>query len=488
MIKNEWQYRTTKTQVERFQEALQKLNNSEIAKQIHPSLLKAEKDAIESQVSNLQKELEEYENLRQSKRPPLIELRSVDELPRALIKARISLGLSQRDLAERIGVKEQQVQRWEATEYSTASLARVKELVEVLHDIIVTDKIQLPNENVPLSVFFKRLANAGLEKDFVLRRLLPPSLASQLAEASPNTLPDLLGYQAATHIGRVYGWKAEDLFSPQMPQLEVPTILGVKYKKTKNANESKLNAYTVYAHYVALLVLQATEQLQKKTLPTKPYEIHNSIISDYGSISLENVVRYVWKLGVAVIALSDPGSFHGAWFRDKNNRSIIILKQNTISLAKWMFDLFHELYHATHSTDQTIHFENASSADEDESKANQFAGAVLLGRAPQQLYEKCMEEANFDILRLKSAILKIAQREGVPIDILAYYLAFRLAHEGKGHSVWGIAENLQIKHDKDPRIILRNIFLEHANLSVLAQPDLEILRQALTPLEMTING
>lgn len=49
-----------------------------------------------------------------------------------LIKARIARGLSQRALAERIGIKEQQVQFHEATDYAGASLARVTQVIDAL--------------------------------------------------------------------------------------------------------------------------------------------------------------------------------------------------------------------------------------------------------------------------------------------------------------------------------------------------------------------
>ena len=60
------------------------------------------------------------------------ELSVVAELPSVLIKARIAQGLSQKDLAERLGLQEQQIQRYEATDYASASLTRIKEVVSAL--------------------------------------------------------------------------------------------------------------------------------------------------------------------------------------------------------------------------------------------------------------------------------------------------------------------------------------------------------------------
>ena len=72
--------------------------------------------------------MREYESLKAGKFQ-WDSLSMVADLPSILIKARIARGLSQKDLAERIGLKEQQIQRYEATDYATANLSRIKEVV-----------------------------------------------------------------------------------------------------------------------------------------------------------------------------------------------------------------------------------------------------------------------------------------------------------------------------------------------------------------------
>jgi len=51
---------------------------------------------------------------------------------KALIRARIAAGMTQEGLARRLGVKPQQVQRYEATDYESASFARILKVVEAL--------------------------------------------------------------------------------------------------------------------------------------------------------------------------------------------------------------------------------------------------------------------------------------------------------------------------------------------------------------------
>jgi HTH-type transcriptional regulator/antitoxin HigA len=59
-------------------------------------------------------------------------LEAVEDLPKALIRARIASGMTQEGLAHKLGVKTQQVQRYEATEYESASFARIRNVVQAL--------------------------------------------------------------------------------------------------------------------------------------------------------------------------------------------------------------------------------------------------------------------------------------------------------------------------------------------------------------------
>ena len=133
MISNERQYRITKAQAARFSRTLHAIREGRgEAAGTHPLILKAQEEALSSQLADLQGELREYESLRAGEFR-LESLAAVDEVPTVLIKARISQGLSQKALAERIGVKEQQIQRYEATDYASASLSRIREVASALY-------------------------------------------------------------------------------------------------------------------------------------------------------------------------------------------------------------------------------------------------------------------------------------------------------------------------------------------------------------------
>ena len=132
MIKNERQYRITRTQSERFARTLDGLRNRpEGADGMHPMIAQAQVDAVSSQLADLEAELREYEAIREGGFE-VEALRVVTDLPELLIKARISQGITQRELADRLGLKEQQIQRYEATDYATAKWSRIREVAGAL--------------------------------------------------------------------------------------------------------------------------------------------------------------------------------------------------------------------------------------------------------------------------------------------------------------------------------------------------------------------
>lgn len=132
MIKNERQYRVTLSQIERFERLLQTVRARPAAEDENVrALQQLEAEGLASQLEDLRAELRQYDALRWGENI-VIAADGLRELPRILIQARIARGLSQRGLAERIGVKEQQIQRYEASDYAGANLGRVAAVAEAL--------------------------------------------------------------------------------------------------------------------------------------------------------------------------------------------------------------------------------------------------------------------------------------------------------------------------------------------------------------------
>jgi len=114
MITNERQYIVATAQAERFREALARLKDAPPSARVHPRIRQAEIDGLRSQIDDLRRELDAYKKLKTGN-VTVLRHTGLPSIAHALIR-----------------VKAQQVQRYEATEYQTASLARLHQVADVL--------------------------------------------------------------------------------------------------------------------------------------------------------------------------------------------------------------------------------------------------------------------------------------------------------------------------------------------------------------------
>ena len=129
MIRNETEYQAAvarlKEEKKRISEqekrlAQMKLSSTEVKRAIEPML---------SFHLQLEEEVEGYEKL---KRGDLGEFKNLHGIGRALVALRIALGLSQRDLAEKLDLHESQVSRDERNEYHGITLDRASRILDAL--------------------------------------------------------------------------------------------------------------------------------------------------------------------------------------------------------------------------------------------------------------------------------------------------------------------------------------------------------------------
>lgn len=131
MITNQRQYGITKAEIEQFEEALTRQQASAPSPGVHPRIHRAMQDAMASDVVELRAQLARYDDLRAG-RVAKRTLTSLRELPVALVEGRIAAHLTQRQLAERLSVPEQQVQRWESSSYSGVGIDRLQDIADAL--------------------------------------------------------------------------------------------------------------------------------------------------------------------------------------------------------------------------------------------------------------------------------------------------------------------------------------------------------------------
>lgn len=480
MINNERQYRITKTEAERFKRALAELEAKGDAREgIHPRLAQAERDALQSQLDDLSHEMTEYEALK-SGSIKVIPVESFEELADGLIKARIAAGLSQKALADRLNLKEQQIQRYESERYASASLERLQEVARAI-GVHIRKEIFLPLIPTDLDSLTAKLRQVGLEKDFLLSRLLPSADAAKADGSVLEVDEKTLVIKTASILSRIFGWTAEALFNPA--PLSAPRFASAtaRFKVPAGRVQRSTSLYAAYANYLAVVILKGSEALPRKAVPLDVKAFRQEILTRYGELTLQSVLRFAWDLGIPVLPLKDRGTFHGACWR-YDGRNVIVLKQNSRHAARWLYDLIHELFHAGQSPDaptlEVIEADETSAErreSPEEIAASQFAGEVVLDGRAEELAQECVDAAHNSVERLKGVVPAVAERRGVDVGALANYMASRLSWQGINW--WGAAANLQ-NDGRDPWETARDVFLERFPFAIESEIDRQLLERA----------
>src|SRR5580704_6441458 len=217
---------------------------------------------MESQLADLKSELAEYERLK-SADLSLISIDSFDELADGLIKARIASGLSQKALADRLGLKEQQIQRYESERYASASYQRLREVASAL-GVRIRNDILLPVAPNDFSGLVSKLRQVGLERDFLLSRLLPsPDAARAGGEIAGEDDDYTLTSKAGAVLERVFGWTRDNVFGPQALVAPRFAAAEARFKMPANRAQETTSLYAAYANYLAVVALKGARSLLK---------------------------------------------------------------------------------------------------------------------------------------------------------------------------------------------------------------------------------
>jgi HTH-type transcriptional regulator / antitoxin HipB len=129
MIQNERQYNVSQSKFRELEQASVNMNLQE--SNLHPRQLLSQQKSYDKLINRLKQEIIEYEELK-SGAINTLQIEDINDLPIALIKARIASGMTQKELAEKIGTQEQQIQRYEADRYAAISFQRMMKIAEAL--------------------------------------------------------------------------------------------------------------------------------------------------------------------------------------------------------------------------------------------------------------------------------------------------------------------------------------------------------------------
>ncbi|MCB1511846.1 MAG: ImmA/IrrE family metallo-endopeptidase, partial [Hyphomicrobiaceae bacterium] len=301
--------------------------------------------------------IEAYEEAKETKSPTALKALVNHDLGLMLIVARIANGFSQKDLAWRLGVKEQQIQRWESERYGQISLKNYHRVAALLG--------VRPYADIPDQPAFRGL-------DMVID------------DVSKAEIKKILKH------GRNNGWFAEDFTESELRRYIAenridfgsPSLLRTGLNVEDHTEDVMLHAWrarvSIRAREAFLNVEDIHEPLELRWIP----ELVRLSREPNGPLK---AVETLAKRGIVLVVEPQvPGlKIDGAAFL-VDGRPVIGMTIRTDAVDNFWFTLLHELAHVTlhyysglsvgffDQTDRDI------SVDKQEEEANRFASNLLI--------------------------------------------------------------------------------------------------------------
>lgn len=390
MIFNERQYQSAQAQIKQLSEAL--INFS-------PSgelwLDNAQKDALESQVSDIKAEIKEYELIKEGK-ISYSECSGLSELPRALICSRIASGMTQKNLADALGIPVQQIQRYEASNYMGASLARLIQIADTLN-IKVKETWSGANAQ-PGNTMFSWNDISDIDwsafptKEMIRRGWFDPKGFNNAIDALKNYFNVAGGsnFSAALHRKKFYG-------------------------------SSKPNEYSLLA-WQARVLQKARAQVE--TGQVREYKHSDKWIQDLRNLTRAvnaplSVRNFLAAQGIALVFEPHlPGTYlDGAAMLLETGNPVVALTLRHDRLDNFWFVLFHELAHISLHLFNSLRMdffdeEDGQSGDVLEIEADTFALETLISSAD---WDSCISRFK----TTKESVILDAERLNIHPSIIA---------------------------------------------------------------------
>jgi HTH-type transcriptional regulator / antitoxin HigA len=329
-----------------------------------------EADALRSQIGDIETEIMEYELLKLGQ-VTFSETCSLAELPRVLVRARIARGLSQTDLATQLNIKPQQVQRYEATNYMSASLARLIEVAAAL-DVKISESFEAAGPTSLGSIFAWNDLNDVSWSRLPFKEMAKRNWISIKPKENPigavrSFFTTMAGPQFATALHR---------------------------KKVRSGNVP--NEFALLAWQARVLGL-ATAFTEQRKIPS--FELKDTWLADLVKLTKRRqgpveARELLAERGIALVVERHlPGTYlDGAAMLSQSGQPVIALTLRYDRLDNFWFVLFHELGHVFLHLFDGLKFdffdeEDGSQTDPIETQADKFALETLI---PSDKWDQCL--------------------------------------------------------------------------------------------------
>lgn len=375
MIWNERQYKTTLKAAKELRASLSGFEGLKLLERgLDPLIVRAQRQALISQLADLERDLEEYRALQSGESS--IQSGTLAELGELLIQARIAKGITQQGLAERLGLKPQQIQRYEVNRYASASLARLSEVSDALGlDLSIIPNVQKDGSNAS-SASFDMEFDKSIIKEAVKRQWISHSSDERIQDVSR------IFYTWFSGLERLSSGSALHKRSfRRTSTLHAQSLCAWEARILEKGHKSRPQAIFSLSCQADLLGELREVSCSKSKLNTLP-----DLLGSYGiSIAFE---RHLPKTYV-----------DGAAFWMEEGYPLVGMSLRYDRLDNFWFVLMHELAHIFlhmhgndngHFVDEELEFDSpleGSDKNQQEIEANEFALAALI---PSEIWENSL--------------------------------------------------------------------------------------------------
>jgi HTH-type transcriptional regulator/antitoxin HigA len=357
IILNEKELREARSRVAALDEALATDESlKRVVEGLPPEVVKQIATSMRAERDDLNDAIQAYDVAKGTGQPTPLERRAESDPGLMLIVARIAKGYTQRDLAWRLGVREQQVQRYEADRYNSISVknyARVAALLGVRLSATIEPNPQF----------------RGLDK--------------VIDDVSKESIKKILKH------GRANGWFSDDIDESRLRQYIAenridfgsPTLLRTGLNVQDHSEDVLLHAWR------ARVATRAKEVIREGIPRYDP--VNTGWLNQLPKLSVFSdgplrAKQQLYEAGIVLIAERQiPGlAIDGAAFIEEGV-PVIGLTLRKDDIGNFWFSLLHEVGHVvlhrlTGLTSGFFDQFDAASVDEQESEADAFASSILI--------------------------------------------------------------------------------------------------------------
>lgn len=465
MIKNSHEYDLTNSMLIQFNERKNNLKKQKITEEVI-----CEINGIDSITEDLKQQVHWYEAVKNNT-IVFEKIETLGDLPKAIIGKRIQLNIMQDELAQKLGMDSDEYIRMENDDFYGLTPELLSKILLILN-IDNPNHILERNYALLMPIIESNLKKLKINKKFLSSVMPIPIEQIQETFRNKSSLTSYLIEKFLESFKRIFSVSLEENTSPS----HLNSALAVAFKRRININEDNLTFTTSYAAYVVGIV--ANQMPPSATIKADPITIREIILENYGAVTVETCLEYIWSINIAVIPFNMHRSFHGACF-DFGGSKAIALSQRNQSISRWKFDMLHELYHAL-TMDYYAYIERTEIMDQDdeeEKTASRFASFVIFGQEMDSFLKLVLERSEGQVERIKNNVISVAREYSINIDDFSNYVAYRISKWPI--SFWGVAANLQTD-DRNPIDIFKKYLFEHVDIKQIDPFELEILQKTLS--------